>query len=590
MKQLFCIVGIMVIVIFMPDFLCGGKGPERISQSSELKGADNSLRPKVEATERNLAVMDNQSKLGKSDQSSTIPVSDEYQSTHGLEKGSLGFVFKSENMIENENVLKNDSGKQGHISIDNTTPTFHVAMLDLYVKIVNSFTQYFKDANNPTDVGQVVTKISDQLVTEGLDPLSSADQKDILSTLPAKIDKKSSSWVPVFIQKILDVLLRRKKSGNIAISAADESAAWLTFAKNKISPDQFKDPNTNIILDEFAKLPAKARPADISAALDRMDKGEIMHDAILSGDRNQIVELIKSIDLKDASKIILTNLLTGNDLQGSAVDIGMQLAKDNPVQWKQVRDAYLTILVDMQWGLFKKSMVNKEGFVAGSITVVDPDGKFMMSMENYVKFVNPKFNAKGLSMASITNGDAYNRSGRLSSHWKGQVAENRIYGIDVQFDGKYTQALPQNKDQLHFAQLTNNRVFVKWEYYGTTLNMQDVSALKHSVTFVEDLVGPKKAASRSEAKKQQDVTAKFNEILTQLKIKLTPAQAKIVKQQGISGMISIIKEKNNLEALRNFEFFLTRTKGYASDTLQYRKANEVILGSNNNLGIATPAQ
>lgn len=578
MKQLFCIVVVMIQMFLISDFLCGGEGPERVSQSSELKIADNYLRPLVDATEHNLAIMDNQSKLGKSTPVSTVVVSDAVHKNNVLDVNSLDMTDQVN--LDQKNPVEGILIPEAKVVTEQTT-------------IVNSFIPDLIHANNPKDVEQVISNLSGELEHEGLGPLSQADQKEILSTLPVKINKESSSWVAKLTQKVLDVLqklLQEKKSDSMAISATKEQVLWLTSAQSKISPERLKDPNTNIILDEFAKLPAKARPADISAALDRMDQGEKMQDAMSSGDTVKVATFVNAINgLADTSKIMLTNLLTGNDSQGSAVEIGIQLAKKDPVQFKAVRDAYLTILVDMQWGLFKKSMVNKEGFVAGAITVVDPDGRTMATMENYVKFVNPKFNAKGLSMASITNGDAYNRSGKLSSHWKGQVVENRIYGIDVQFDGKYIQALPLNKDQLHFAQLTDHRVFVKWEYFGTTLNMQDISALKHGVTFVEDLVGPKKVASRSEAKIPQDVTAKFNDMLTQLKIKLTPAQMKVVNQQGVSGMRNIIQAKDP-KYLAAFDAFLTTTKGYAQDTLGFRKANEVILGSNNNLGIVTPAQ
>ncbi len=342
-----------------------------------------------------------------------------------------------------------------------------------------------------------------------------------------------------------------------------------------------KPVDTQIMINELYKLPKNSLPKDIPAALIRMNQGEIFENAILVGDVTQIKNSVAQTNLDQNTQKTLVSLLVGKDTQGfiiAADRIGVILSKNNPAQFKQVRDAYLNLLVDMQWGLFKKSLMQQEGFASGAITVIDPQGNVMRSMENYVKFVNPKFNAPGLSWSALTHDQAYSRSGRASSHWKGQVVDNRIYGINVKFDGNYTQSLPANKDQLNFAQLTNGRVFVKWEYYGTTLTLQDPSAVNHVVNYVKDSIGRKKSAQRTEATMPKDITINFNNILQQAHIKLNTQQARIVQQQGIAGMRNILQSKAP-HFLANFDTFLTTQKGYNATTLQYRKADEVIVQS-----------
>ncbi|MDP3788327.1 MAG: hypothetical protein Q8Q60_03370 [Candidatus Chromulinivorax sp.] len=386
---------------------------------------------------------------------------------------------------------------------------------------------------------------------------------------------------PIAQEHAIDFRIQSPQRSTIDFNHVHNDGISLDFSNMQLPKEPLLASDARkLIISEFAKLPESARPKNIAVTLARMDKGEMIENAILGGDSDQITRLVTQTSLPKKLQETLVSLLVGKDAQGNIIaadTMGVNLLKNNPIQCKQLRDAYLTMLVDMQWGLFKKAMVRQEGFASGAITVIDPHGSIMKSMENYVKFVNPKFNAPGLSLSSITNGEAYSRSGSASGHWKGQVVDDRIYGINVKFNGKYTQSLPQNKDQLHFAQLTNDRVFIKWEYYGTTFNVLDTTAINHVVNYIKDNSGITKLAQRTEAKIPKDVTKKFNNLIKKAKIKLHTQQVNMVQQQGISGMRKILLNSNDPSLLINFDTFLTKIKKYDQETLLYRKADEVIL-------------
>ncbi len=388
-----------------------------------------------------------------------------------------------------------------------------------------------------------------------------------------------ANWMNTFIKQPIEKLLRQKQATRKE-SALQE---WSSQAQEIIKDSGFAhDTDAATIVEQYALLPDQARPKNIVATLEQMQRGQTAYGQIMSNDPAQIKTMVAATNLNEHAQTIMVALITGRDHHGNALQadqLGIQLRKNNPAEYEQIRQAYVQIIVDLQWGLFKEAMVKKEGFSSGSITILDPQHTMINALERYVQFVNPQFDAAGFSFASITNGQAYNRSGNASSHWKGQVDTNRIYGIDVKVDGTYQQLLPHNKNHMQFAQLTGDRVFINWENYGTTLNLQDTSMINHGISYLSHHAGAKKGPSRSETKIAPEIQEEFTNRLKENNYTLTPAEQKEIAQQGIAGMRKMLKKIDNPQALSQFDAMLTRNYRYDAKTLDARKGNEVILSA-----------
>jgi len=332
------------------------------------------------------------------------------------------------------------------------------------------------------------------------------------------------------------------------------------------------------IIEAYEKIPVEGRPADINLALSRMKQGTLVDQAISSKNFSKILETTK---LSPDQQTKLNSLLTGKT---TPEKLRQELKSQDLAA---IRDAYLNLALDHQWHLYKKALLNDKGFYSGSITIVEGSNGVGNFLENYVKLTNKNHDTMGRSFTSITSKDAYNRS-NFSSHWaqqieKTQQGNERLYGIDVTFDGSYNNLLPANRNQLHFGRLTNGRTFIKWESHGTTLNFQDASLIGHAknyaITMRKLSQGKDLTAHRGENKIPNDVTESFNKLLTQ---KLSPEGKNIIKYEGISGMRKILRQQdlqnpeNTVSYAQSFDDFLIGTKKYEPATLQYRKGNEVI--------------
>jgi len=156
----------------------------------------------------------------------------------------------------------------------------------------------------------------------------------------------------------------------------------------------------------------------------------------------------------------------------------------------------------------------------------------------------------------------------------------RIYGIDARFNDEYNDYLPNNKNQLHFASLDNGNIFIKWEKYGTTLNLFDQSEFWHIITALKNVyerfTGFEMPGFRDDNQIPGNVLELFKELIDKNIITLTSDQKVQLDVQGIASMRTILSEKSPLLALI-FDNFLIHQKGYDPATLLYRKGNEVIL-------------
>lgn len=318
---------------------------------------------------------------------------------------------------------------------------------------------------------------------------------------------------------------------------------FLKQAQEELTPEQLADKDVQTVIEEYLKLPSGARPESIKVALEKMESGEKVREAIKKGNFSEVPgvkDIFEDASIAEADKTTLTKLLTNEEVTTEELEA---LRKSD--HYDRIKQTYLRTIVDLQWDIYKQAMLDNSGFASGMVTIPDASENVMNLMENYVKLVNPDYNASGTSVASLTNNEGYNRSGKVSSHWKGMVEGNRIYGIDVRFDGEYVKDLPGNKQQLHFGRLTNGDTFIKWEYHGTTLNTGDASLLEHALDYKKtqamkkEGVNDKTKAFRKEHVLEGTKTA-FKEAMGDEYEKLSKAEKKQIKAQGISSMVEMV--------------------------------------------------
>lgn len=358
----------------------------------------------------------------------------------------------------------------------------------------------------------------------------------------------------------------------------------------ELTPEQLADKDVQTVVEEYLKLPSKARPESIKIALEKMKSGEAVRNAIKTGDFSQVTgikDILNDKSIAEADKTTLTKLLTNKAVTDAELE-SLRSSKD----YEKIKQTYLRTVVDLQWDIYKQAMLDNAGFASGMVTIPDPSENVMNVMENYVKLVNPHFDASGTSLASLTNNEGYNRSGKVSSHWKGMVEGKRIYGIDVRFDGEYVKDLPGNKQQLHFGRLTNGDTFIKWEYHGTTIRAGDASLVEHAFDYKQtqamkkEGVNDKNTAFRKEHVLDSTKTA-FEEAMGDAYDGLTKEQERQIKNEGISAMVKILQaradaavgtsaEATAQENLDSFKTKLTK-QGYTEASLASRKGNEVQL-------------
>lgn len=383
-------------------------------------------------------------------------------------------------------------------------------------------------------------------------------------------------------------LKKDQKAQERQLTSIQEQFRFLDRVQNELTEEQLSDPETQQIIQEYLKLPYQAYPDNIADALERMQRGQQVRNAINKGNFDNIEE-IKSIKKKltpDHQKIF-EKLLTNKPVTPEELE---SLRQSEHI--KEIKQAYLRTIVDLQWDVYKQAMLEKSGFASGMVTIPDAQENVMNFMENYVKLVNPDYDASGVSLKSLTNKEGYSRSGRVSSHWKGRVTDQRIYGIDVRSaDGSYVKDLPGNKQQLHFGRLDNGTTFIKWEYHGTTLAADDASLLSHALDYKRTQEMKKTGANKSEVFRKEHVLEEtqtaFKEALGD--VELSKEQEKAVKQKGIAEMVKILEEQitsasslkeraSAAEKLGTFKDHLS-SLGYDPNTLHLRKGNEVLLSS-----------
>jgi hypothetical protein len=400
----------------------------------------------------------------------------------------------------------------------------------------------------------------------------SVSEQNELTTIIADAQENDPEHQPHFLERIKANILNFvfKKSDPLWQATPE---VYTTLLSKQLTDKQTK--NFEKLIDTLAHFPAKSRPSPekINDILQSIQNGTKIEDAIQKTNNSHWENIIQK-RFPNISTENQTTLIKLLNQQPEALKLAENL---NPKNFKTIRDCYLQLIVDVQWSLFKKAVDKNQSFSSGSITVIDPDEKYMYFLENYVKFSNQDYDISGRSWTSLTHNDAYNRTD-LSTHWKGNLASNsksdRIYGINVKFDNTYQQLLPANKDQLHFGRLKNGGTFIKWEDFGTTLNTNDFSMIYHAGDFLKSELnyGSSSALPKRGEKTSQDTKNKFKEIIKKQNIKLTPEHKKMMKTQGIAGMKDILK--NNTSADKEFTNFLT-TNSY--DYTDLRKGNEVIL-------------
>lgn len=447
----------------------------------------------------------------------------------------------------------------------------------------------------------ISTSSGESLSLQGDDSSSNQPDKDSQSSkrresLKEKLKRKAKEAVERVkrtvssgIDLVTDKVNRMMGKGDAAEEASRKSPvekpkqlkAPLREQLQDLPEEDQKNPDTQKIVSEYEKLPKKFQPKDLQYALEHMKEGDVIARAIKSGDFSQ-VKYIK--ELPEKLQTITANMM-GKDISDAEFDkIRENLS---PAEFKQVRDAYLKSIVDLQWHLYKEALLKGNAFSSGVVRVIEPDRKMMHMMENYVKFVNPKYDAAGTSRAAIMAKDGFSRSGRMSSHFHGTVEDNRIYGIDVTFDGKYDpNLLPiTTKRHILFGRLDDGTTFIKLEQRSTTFNFSDLSGIRHVGDFIETRV-EKLRGNTKETKRKEHVSKKikkaFNaEMDNSIEPELTKEEAAQIKAKGIKGMLDALERRQREGKIgsRNVEKFkeTLQQQGYDLKTAQFRKGNEVLL-------------
>lgn len=241
---------------------------------------------------------------------------------------------------------------------------------------------------------------------------------------------------------------------------------------------------------------------------------------------------------------------------------------------QQYQQAYEKTILQLQWFLYQQAMVEDKAFTSGMITMHDPNYSIFKLLDGYAELLTPGYKLhEGGSLHSLWTTKAYSR---ISSHWTGQTAlAGKQFGIDLQSEDQDEELLPGNKKHILFGIRNNGMIFIKWEDYGTTLNLLDgdFSAVPHTLRYCLKVFGEDDVAYHSREKIARDIKEMFASLYDQA---LTDQQKHDIDVHGIAAMIRILAEVSQQKA-EVFKKYLVDVKKYNKHTLQHRKGAEVIL-------------
>jgi len=425
---------------------------------------------------------------------------------------------------------------------------------------------------------------------------------------------------PLIIPKPIstDVLAQSTSSDDDLLSAAKSSPVKgaSTVSQSPVEHDfDFDDLDTkeNVMLRRSLKaLPDKNRPADIDAVMKNIALGQKVLSDILAGNLGGAISL--NIPTVGAATVVETHAdqivataLSSNDatfwqqiqndtmMKKSITSEGVPFTQatfispefnmyfrltyvrqniHDPELLKKYKQAYEKSIVQLQWHLFAKAILQDHAFTSGMITFKDPQSRVFSFMDGYAELMSPNYKSHdGIGVHSLWADHAYTRE---SSHWNGQRAfEGKNFGIDIKgADGKPISILPGNKSHLLFGMRTNGMAFVKWEEYGTTFNVKtgDFSAIHHTLRYF-DKRGLEDDPMQRREKMPETVLAKFKALYDK---PLTSQQTKLIETDGISKMLQILHKDAPTKAAE-FKNFLVVDMKYQANTLGVRKGGEIVL-------------
>lgn len=364
----------------------------------------------------------------------------------------------------------------------------------------------------------------------------------------------------------------------------------------------------------LTSLPSKFRPANVDDALQIIKDGKIVADLI---NRNKFYDAIainlpllkstsdtaihdskvfkQALNTDDSTfwELIKNNEIIKKSIQAHKINFTFQEFQkpENNLYFRNTfirknlqnpehslgvyQKAYQTSVVQLQWHLYARSILQDQAFSSGMITFKQPHFQTFKFLDGYAELVSPKYKLHAnISFHSLTTTKAYTRE---SSHWGGQVGLKGLnFGIDIQDNnGKPLDILPGNKSHLLFGLRTNNMTFVKWENYGVTFNPieNDISIIKHTGGYFHKRNKEDNAALERREKLPNTVFDKFKELYGK---ELTKEEEKSIKVNGITTLRQILAHDSYAKA-QEFDAFLINEMNYQPTTLDIRKGGEIIL-------------
>lgn len=439
-----------------------------------------------------------------------------------------------------------------------------------------------------------------------LDRLNKAEEEARLSQLEeARLTKEENEKQQIQKDEKLKELFDKL--------SADEKMSLKSFISSKADVSLSLDFNDLrqlsaedlMIIDKLISLPEINRPNNVFVALENIKAGEKAWNAMQDDDFNGAVKINypENLRIPDAittamnkSDIEFWELIKNDEAFKKTIEKNgvifnyktfkllefnsyfrstyMRKKVSEPLHLEMYTKAYEKTICQMQWFLYKQSILEGKAFTSGMISFHDPENHIFKLMDRYMELVSPKFRFLG-SVRSLGRTKAYTR---ISSHYAGQTdLEGQQFGIDL-FKTDPGLALPGNKSHILFGMRTNGMLFVKWEDYGTTFNPVevDVSVFKHMSGYFKKHGKEDNPLLESREKTPKAIEEKFQELAENV----TESEQALIKTHGISSMIKILESQSPSKAAE-FKDYLVKTFGYKEETLAYRKGSEVILNTKN---------
>lgn len=431
--------------------------------------------------------------------------------------------------------------------------------------------------------------------------------EDMGQSRKREVLSKSSKVVPKLVSK---VEVDNNTHSDSYIDLQSESS-------NEFDLDFLDTPQESIIRKSLAALPAKNRPANLEAALAEMKAGEKVFEFLQKQQLGEAIMMnFPSEKEINRSKALLAHTFNMNDtafwnliendpeIKASVLAHNMSFTFDafkNPefnmsfrmiyirknmkkfsttkeeyeANMHECELAYQKALIQLQWYLFSRAILQDQAFTSGMITFQDPQDTVFRFIDGYGELVSRRYKSfGGMAAHSLVANKAYTRE---SSHWNGQKAfGNKNFGIDIKNSkNKPMSVLPGNKSHLLFGMRTNGMTFVKWEEYGTTFNVKtgDYSVIHHTFRYFEKKDLQDDPTLHRREKVSADIMKYFNRVYGKT---LTKQQTERVETNGIAEMLKMLDAKSP-ELVVKFKKYLVQEFGYQPDTLHLRKGGEIIL-------------